>query len=209
MIWKGKTYKAGQEISEWMYEDFIDIAYGRGENLKETKLWKDPYRYGFVCPDEEGGWIGFAYDGSRYLFLGTFSEEDVFYPEVEDFYDYSERMLKEADRLPSVEALEVLRTLYLDPRSKDDWTDEGLRMASDPECMRWFSDYWDYVRWCEHGNECSLSEVQFKGFVETVMDPGYVLEYLLPEGDETDTSMELAERLRKLNKRYAKRRKKR
>ena len=80
MIWKGKRYSKGQEISEWMYEDFIDIAYGRGENLKDTKLWKDSYRYGFVCPDEEGNWIGFAFDGSRYWFLGTHSEDEVFYP---------------------------------------------------------------------------------------------------------------------------------
>ena len=202
MIWKGREYRKGQIISEQMYEDFIDIAYGRGEGLKGTRLWRDRYERGFVCPDEEGGWIGFAYDGSRYYFLGTFRADEVFYPEEEDFYDFRERRLSEADRLPSVEALDVLRSLYLDPRSKEDWTEEGLAMASDPECMAWFSDYWDYVRWCEHGNECSLSEVEFKGFVDSVMDPQYVLEYLLTDSD--DRSEGLAERLRALNSRYGK-----
>ena len=202
MIWKGKEYRKGQIISEEMYEDFIDIAYGRGEGLKGTRLWKDRYERGFVCPDEAGKWIGFAYDGSRYHFLGTFREDEVFYPEEEDFCDFRERRLSEADRLPSVEALDVLRSLYLDSRSKDDWTDEGLAMAIDPECMVWFSDYWDYVRWCEHGNECSLSEVEFKGFVDSVMDPQYVLEYLLTDSD--DRSEGLAKRLRALNSRYDK-----
>ena len=202
MIWKGRAYRKGQIISEQMYEEFIDIACGRGEGLKGTRLWKGSYERGFVCPDEEGNWIGFAYDGSRYHFLGTFSAEEVFYPEEEYWYDYSERRLSEADSLPSVEAMDILRELYLDPRSKDDWTDEGLRMASDPECMGWFSDYWDYVRWCEHGNECSLSEVEFKGFVESVMNPQYVLEYLLNDSDER--SEMLSERLRALNSRYAK-----
>ena len=207
MNWKGTRYRKGQEIPEDVYEDFIDIAYGRGENLKDTKLWKDSYRFGFVCPDGNGKWLGFANDGERYLFLGTYSDEDVFQPEEEGWYELQERLMEDIDSKPSSEAVDILRRIYLDPRCRTDWTEEGLRMADDPECMKWFSDYWDYVRWCEHGNECSLSEVQFKGFVETVMDPEYVLEYLLPEGDETDTGRELAERLRKLNKRYARRKK--
>ena len=205
MNWKGKRYSAGQEISEWLYEDFIDFAYGRGSNLRDTKLWKDSYSYGFVCPDEEGNWIGFAFDGTKHIFLGTFDEEDVFFPEVEDFIDYRERRMREADRLPSVEALEVLRSLYLDPESKDDWTEQGLRIAEDPECMRWFSDYWEYVRLCEHGNECSLSEIGFQGFVDTVLEPEYVLDYLLYDGEGDRESRGLAERLRMLNKRYGRR----
>lgn len=205
MNWKGKEYRKGQIISEEMYEDFIDIACGRGEGLTGTRLWNDRYKKGFVCPDEEGNWIGFAYDGSRYYFLGTFSEDEVFYPDEEDFYDFRERRMSEADSLPSVEALEVLRSLYLDPRSRKDWTDEGLRMAEDPECLRWFSEYWDYVRWCEHGNECSLSEIGFQGFADTILEPEYVLDYLLYDGEGDRESRGLAERLRLLNERYGRR----
>lgn len=30
-------------ISEWDYEEYIDRAYGRGADLRETKLWKPTY----------------------------------------------------------------------------------------------------------------------------------------------------------------------
>ena len=51
MIWNGKRYGKGQIIPEAMYEEFIDRSYGTGHNLKETRLWKDTYERGFVCPD--------------------------------------------------------------------------------------------------------------------------------------------------------------
>ena len=193
MIFKGKRYHPG-EIDEWLYEEFIDIAYGRGSNLKDTKLWRPGYRYGFVCPDEDGGWLAFAYDGTRHLFLGTFTSEQVFEPE-EDWFDYKDRMLRDADRAEPEQAVEILRSLYLDPRNKGEWTPVGLNIASDRECIQWFADYWSYVRWCEHGNECSLSEILFTGLVDTILEPSYVLDYLYEEEG-------LKERLRKLNRKF-------
>ena len=194
MIHKGMEYRPG-EIDEMLYEDFIDIAYGIGDDLRNTKLWRPEYRYGFVCPDEEGGWCAFAYDGSRHLFLGTFATEQVFGPEEEDWYDYRERMYSEADRAPSSEAIEILRKLYLDPRNKVEWSDVGQRIANDGECIRFLTDYWDYVRWCEHGNECSLSEIEFSGFIDSILEPEYVLDYLQDD--------DLKKRLRKLHRKYA------
>lgn len=200
MIHRGKTVRPGF-IPEDLYEDFIDIAYGRGEDLRETLLWKDSYERGFVCPDGNKLWLAFAYDGKRHLFLGTYAFEAVFPPEEEDWYDYRERRMSEADRLPSSEAVDILRSLYLDERNGR--PDSRLvRMANDPACLKWFSDYWAYVRWCEHGNECSLSEVGFEGFADCILDPGPYLEYLLPEGDETDEGKILAEELKLLHRRY-------
>ena len=110
-------------------------------------------------------------------------------------------MLSEADRKPSNEAIDILRALYVNPRSKSEWTDEGLSIANDPECLRWFSDYWSYVRWNEHGNECSLSEVGFGGFVDTILHPEDFRGYML-EGDD-DRGRELADRLEGLNRKYS------
>ena len=76
------------------------------------------------------------------------------------------------------------------------------RIADDPQCMEWFIDYWKYVHWNERGNECSLSEVGFGGFVDIILNPNYVMEYLLPEGCETRDGDILASRLRMLNQRY-------
>jgi hypothetical protein len=201
MIHCGKEYRPGF-IPEAVYEDYIDIAYGRGEDLRNTLLWKDSYERGFVCPDGYGKWLAFAYDGKRHLFLGTFPEEKVFPHEEEDWYDYRERMFAEADRKPSPQAVDILRSLYLDGRNGR--PDPRLvSMAKDPACLKWFSDYWDYVRWNEHGNECSLSEVGFEGFADCILDPEPYLEYLLPEGDETDDGKILAEKLKLLHRRYA------
>ena len=202
MIWKGKSYSKGQMIPEEMYEDYIDIAYGVGCDLKETRLWKSSYQRGFACPDGNGKWYAFAYDGRNHRFLGTFPEEEVFEPEEESWEAYKERLMAEADRMPATEAIDTLRALYVDPRSKGEWTEAGLKMANDPECLRWFSDYWSYVRWNEHGNECSLSEVGFGGFVDTILRPEDFKGYLL-EGDNRE-GRELADRLEELNRKYTK-----
>ncbi len=194
-------------ISEWDYEDYIDRAYGRGADLRETKIWKDSYERGFVCPDGNGDWLAFAYDGKRHRFLGTYGFDDVFGEdtngEEEDWYDYRERMYAMADRTTSADAIGILRNLYTDPRNTGK-TAAGMRIANDSECLQLMADYWSYVRWNEHGNECSLSEIGFEGFVTDILDPGYALNYLMPEGPENagDREKELAGRLKALHWKY-------
>ena len=200
MIYKGKKIRPGV-VDEWLYEDFIDIAYGRGENLKNTLLWKDSYERGFVCPDGNGKWLAFAYDGRDHLYLGTFTNDEVFEPEEEDWNDYQDWMFSNADKAPSSEAVNIIRSLYLDERNKGIRRPIGERIFNDQGCLKWFAKYWDYVRWCEHGNECSLSEVGFDGFIDTFLNPEPYIEYLLPEGDETHEGKELAASLMRIHKR--------
>ena len=196
MRYNGKELKAG-EIDEWTYEDFIDYAYGRGDNLKNTKLWKKTYQFGFVCPDEEGGWLAFAYDGQKYLFLGTFSFDEVFEPEEEDWYDYRFRMMRKADRSDTPEAIGILRDLYLDDRNTDR-TPKGVRIAGDPDCISWMIAYWSFTRWNNHGNEPSFDEIDgFQGLVDCITQPESLLDYLVDSGER-----ELADRLYGLHRRY-------
>ena len=145
--------------------------------------------------------MAFAYDGRNYRFLGTF-DSSIFPEEEEDWYDYQDRMFSEADRSPAPQAIEILRLLYLDENNRSEQTPVGLRIAEDDECRVWMSDYWDYVRWCEHGNECSLSEVRFEGLVNDILDPTYVLEYLSNDEDSRE-ARGLEKVLRKLNRRYS------
>lgn len=191
-------------VSEWVYEEYIDRAYGRGEDLRNTVLWKDSYERGFVCPDEEGGWLAFAYDGRDHFFLGRFGNE-IFPPEEEDIYDREERILGEADRASPEKAIAILRDLYLDPDFRDETTPEGIAIANDPECVKWISDYWAYICWNEHGNQCLPSEVRFGGFVEDILDPSNALEYLMPDGEDYSVpkAVSLAGTLKKLHRRYA------
>ena len=201
MFWNGKEYRPGI-ISEMMYEDFIDKAYGRGHDLRDTKLWKKGYVAGFVCPDGNGGFDAFVRLQNGYRYLGCYSYDDLFDEEEENVYDWKNRMLAQADSMPVERGICTLREIYLHPEFRNETSKVGLRIADDPQCMEWFIDYWKYVHWNERGNECFLSEVGFGGFVDTILDPSYVLEYLLPEGCETRDGEILAARLRMLNQRY-------
>lgn len=197
--WKGVTYLPGVVIPEELYEDWIDRAYGTGRNLKDTTLWKRTYQYGFIAPDGDGGWFAFANDGRRCLYLGSFDDRII--PDEEDWEDYRTEKLMEADVSKPREAIWILRNLYLDQNSKDEWTEKGLRIASDKECLDWFVDYWTFVRWNERGNQCSVLEIGFTGFIDTILDPGQVSEYLLDAG--CDRAVDLDTRLSVLARRYA------
>ena len=203
MYWNGKEYRPGI-VSEMLYEDYIDKAYGRGHNLRDTKLWRKGYVAGFVCPDGNGRFDAFVRLQSGYRYLGNYSYDDLFEPEVEDAYDWRNRMLALADSQSVEQGIQTLREIYLHPDFRYETSKAGLRMADDPLCMDWFVDYWKYVKWNERGNECSLSEVGFQGFIDTILDPRYVTEYLLPEGCETDEGEMLARRLEQLNRKYSK-----
>lgn len=57
------------------------------------------------------------------------------------------------------------------------------RYAGDSEVFAWICDYWDYVKWNEHGNELSYHELAFEGgfgdiIREIVYDPGNIIDYL-------------------------------
>lgn len=57
------------------------------------------------------------------------------------------------------------------------------RFANDSDVFAWICDYWDYVKWNEHGNELSYNELAFEGgfgdiIREIVYDPGNIIEYL-------------------------------
>lgn len=78
-------------------------------------------------------------------------------------------LLELADRSAPDVGIGILRDLYLG----DPWgtTAAGRAIANDPEAIGFLVDYWRYVKWNEHGNEASLSEVGFDGFVEIITTP--------------------------------------
>ena len=122
----------------------------------------------------------------------------------EYWYDYKYDLERIADKAETGYSIWILRKLYLDNEMRAYQTPKGLRIANDDECLQWMIDYWNYVRWCEHGNECSLSEVEFSGFVDTILDPKWVSEYLMYDGPETDdpTVLDLNDRLMRLHRKY-------
>ena len=121
----------------------------------------------------------------------------------DEWFDYQEEMYHRADKASSEKAIAILRDLYLDPRSSSEWTDVGREIADDKECLAWMANYWYYLRWNEHGNEASLSEVRFTGLIDSIIDPQYVLEYLghgIESGD--DFPKVLSDQLIRLNRKY-------
>ena len=84
----------------------------------------------------------------------------------------------------------------------------GVRIAQDEDAMRFFVDYWAFVRWNEHGNEAVLGdEVTFYDFVDTIVFPKETgtIDYLMPDGYDCadERERELAQRLETLSKKYA------
>ncbi len=85
------------------------------------------------------------------------------------------------------------------------------RFANDSDVFAWICDYWDYVKWNEHGNELSYDELAFEGGFgdivrEIVYDPGNIIEYLggwtvadkLP-----DREKDLIAGVRRINRRFS------
>lgn len=198
--WHGASYLPGVVIPEEMYEDFIDTAYGRGMNLRDTMIWSDRYERGFAVPDGKGAWEAFAFDGRRHRYLGRFGREQLVSDE-QDWEDHVYEMLLKADVSLPREAIPILRDLYLDPRSGNRPTEAERRIASDADCIRWFIDYWTFVRWNERGNECSVSEVGFDGFVDMILHPKDVSDYL--SANDCLTARELMDHLSRLNRRHS------
>ena len=188
-IYNGKTYTVGP-IPESVYEDYIDIGYGQGTWLEDTKLWRPGYVTGFVCPDGRGGYHAFADTGKKYLYLGTYTEEETFEPEIPD---WEEEMLEKARHAKPREQMRILREILLTKPHT------GLQeeMAEDPELSGFIDDYWAYVCWNEHGNQCTLDELgYYPGMLEMVFDIEPYREYLEPYEPE------LWKRLTKLHEKY-------
>ena len=198
LVWNGKRYSAGKPIPESVYEDFIDFAYGRGDDLRDTLLWEDAYERGFTCPDGSGGIYAFAVKRGTTYYLGRFGADEVYGPPSWD--EMKEELLNRADRSDPATGIAILRNIYLHPGETSSAV--GRTMADDTEAMGFFADYWDYVTWNEHGNEPALSEVGFEGFVEMILDPEHFLEYLA--ADSSKRSRTLSDRLVRLHGKYTK-----
>lgn len=171
--------------------------YRRGFDLEDTALWKKSYVGGYVYPNPSGEWDAYADDGKKLKFIGTFPAIQVF-KTADDWYDFYDMMLLCADIKPTAESIDILRCVYMDPRN-DTTFPFGVAVAIDPVCTEWFVDYWDFIRFNEHGNEASFFDLGgFKAFVDTIHYPAQTLEYLYDAGED-----ELAERLIEISRRYA------
>ena len=128
------------------------------------------------------------------------------YDESDDYdvYEIIDQAYNEADRMSR--PIHLLLETYQKYEEHDPDAD---RVADDSEALEWLDDYWEYVKWNEHGNESSIDEVGgFKGFARTVTDSDYVeatLNYLIYEDDPElidPTARDLADRLKNIASRY-------
>lgn len=195
--WNGVTYLPGVVIPEELYEEYIDRAYGRGMNLRDTMIWNDRYIRGFALPDDNCGWLAFAYDGKLYTYLGCFDKEQLDPDTPEEDKEYE--LILKANASPPEVSIPILRDLYLCSGEKISSVESAI--SHDDDCINWFIDYWNFVKWYERGNECMISEVGFEGFIETILDPEDVSSYL--KDADCNNAIELDKRLSKLHKRYS------
>ncbi|MBE6526363.1 MAG: hypothetical protein E7Z63_01135 [Thermoplasmata archaeon] len=198
MEWNGRFYGPMSVISEEMYEDFIDMAnYYGGGDLRDTPLWGNVIvhdkssKYIPIPRMERGFYVNVRSDeaatfcrmnSGTYVFLGMYNPMDLL-----DWYDYKDAKLREAEKTRDTrKAFGILADLYKDPRNTDA-TPVGLAIADSKGIINALADYWAYVKWNEHGNEASLVELGgLDGFIDIVLDPEVVKDYLMPDGDDSD-----------------------
>lgn len=124
---------------------------------------------------------------------GGYEDEDDDYYAVDNAYSEADRM----DR-----PIKLLLDVYKRYQPKDSLAD---RVANDEEALRWLDDYWQYVRWNEHGNQASIEEVGgFVGFAHTFDNAEYYLDYLLYDDYDKidDDTKNLYDRLMSIAQRY-------
>lgn len=128
------------------------------------------------------------------------------YDESDDYdvYEIIDQAYNEADRMSR--PIHLLLETYQKYEEHDPDAD---RVADDRQALEWLDDYWEYVKWNEHGNESSIDEVGgFRGLARTVTDSDYVdstLDYLIYEDDPNlidPTARDLADRLKIIASRY-------
>ena len=125
----------------------------------------------------------------------------------EDLDDWEDRLIYEANRSRNtVYAMDLLQFAFLLPGKRV--PAPYKKVARDGDCFAWICDYWDYVKWNEHGNECNFYDAGgYGGFLDQILDPDAMndtIEYLLPDGriPGYERAMELADRLMELHDRY-------
>ena len=171
--------------------------YKRGFDLKDTALWKRSYVGGYVYPNVSGEWDAYADDGKKMQYIGSYPATQIF-QKADDWYDFCDMMLSCADIKPTAESIDILRCVYMDPRN-DATSPFGVAVAIDPVCTEFFVDYWDFIRFNEHGNEASFNDIGgFKGLSDIIRYPAETLDYLYDAGED-----ELAKRLIEISRRYA------
>ena len=121
-----------------------------------------------------------------------------------DVYEIIDQAYSKADRMSR--PIHLLLETYQKYEEHDPNAD---RVADDRQALEWLDDYWEYVKWNEHGNESSIDEVGgFRGLARTVTDSDYVdstLNYLIYEDDPNlidPTARDLADRLKIIANRY-------
>ena len=126
----------------------------------------------------------------------------------EDLDEWEDRLIYEANRSGNtVYAMDLLQFAYLLPGKRIPALYK--KAARDSDCFAWICDYWDYVKWNEHGNECNFFDAGgYGGFLNQILDQDAMndtIEYLLPEGriPGYERAVELADGLIALHERYA------
>ena len=131
-----------------------------------------------------------------------------------NFYTYRRRMNDLANMSPTPEAIQILRELYLLPVQRPDIlqvclrpderpTALGTAIVNDPDCLQFFADIWDYNT-VKYGGSGNISQFGMNGFIDMVLNPDDILDYLYSDGEACAGSEQrnLAIRLTDLNRRY-------
>ena len=112
-----------------------------------------------------------------------------------DYNDLIYEQYRLADNQPASQCIDTLISCYKRYEPIDTMVN---KVINDDDAVRWMKDFWAYVQWSEHGNECMMEEVGgIRGFVDAFVRPVPAIEYLSYDDYEhiDDTARDLISRL--------------
>lgn len=112
-----------------------------------------------------------------------------------DYNDLIYEQYRLADNQPASQCIDTLISCYKRYEPIDTMVN---KVINDDDAVRWMKDFWAYVQWSEHGNECMMEEVGgIRGFVDAFVRPVSAIEYLSYDDYEhiDDTARDLISRL--------------
>lgn len=126
-------------------------------------------------------------------------------------YEYSlspieaEEVLCLADKMKTADAMKLSRLVFI-ASCRDAEKTKYCHLLDDEDVLQFATDYWEFVRYNEHGNECSFAEFSYGEFLDEIcgMCPAQVFEYL-QECAENGGGVKVYSLIREfesLNKRY-------
>lgn len=117
-----------------------------------------------------------------------------------DVYDGLSIVETMVDKFNDKRGISLLKFMFIVEASTQD-IQKFQPMLDDENVYNWIVDYWGYVHWNEHGDECALSEVGYGRFLWGILEPENYIK-CLSDGNSNPVAKKLLAELKIIHEEY-------